>query len=588
MPTNTDDIPVEGALFSRWDGFSPSGFALAAFPSGVSSAGLPSFASPDDSLAPTSPIILLDEDTGERAPFFAEVDQNISDPAKAALIIRPLARLHPKSHYVVAIRNTVKAADGGDLPISDGFRALRDGTEFGHPKFAAARDRAEAMFGALATAGVDKSEVVLAWDYITASDEFLQSDLTTMRAAALPAIGTAGANLTFTTVDQSNTPQTYKRYTGTFKSPTFLTHGAEDDSIMARDASGVPMLMGMRDANFAAIIPDCVQTATLPRPTIIFGHGLFGSAKEYLDDDFVQNLAEDHCYIILAGDFIGLSSAQIALAPIAVNNMNLGNQITEKLGQAVIDFIALENIARGPMAADAAFKFNNQPVIDPTKIFYVGGSLGGIMGNTLMAYDPNLTRGVLAVPGGVWSMLFERSNAWSLLQGPAMGAYPDDVYQLNLALLGMGMEPYDPITTAQHVIADPLFGNPVKNILMWYSLGDCLVSNITTEMVARTMGIDVISPSVKEPWGLSAKPGPLVNGINVFDEHPTPLPPTTNIPPVKDNGTHSGINRRAAALRMVQAFLEADQKVVASCLDTTGAAVPCDCGTRDTHDGVCD
>ena len=76
-------------------------------------------------------------------------------------------------------------------------------------------------------------------------------------------------------------------------------------------------------------------------------------------------------------------------------------------------------------------------------MFYVGGSLGGIMGNTFMAYDPNITRGVLAVPGGVWSLLIERSFAWHAADGRRAGRYEDpEVYQLNIALFGMGFEPY--------------------------------------------------------------------------------------------------------------------------------------------------
>jgi hypothetical protein len=223
-------------------------------------------------------------------------------------------------------------------------------------------------------------------------------------------------------------------------------------------------------------------------------------------------------------------------------------------------------------------------VIDPANTFYVGGSLGGIMGNVIMAYDPNLTRGVLAVPGGAWSMLLERSTAWQLLKTEIQGAYDNpEVYQLNVALFGMAFEPYDPITTAAHVIKDPLFGNPVKNILMWYSIGDCLVSNVTTEMVARTMGIDMIGPSAKAPWGLAVKPGAQDNGIVVFNDHPTPLPPETNEPPEKDNGTHSGINRKAAALRMVQRFLlPPDRKAVDGCL-VGGSPAACDCAT-----GACD
>src|SRR5262249_23611536 len=150
-----------------------------------------------------------------------------------------------------------------------------------------------------------------------------------------------------------------------------------------------------------------------------------------------------------------------------------------KLAQSIIDFIALETITRGQLGNFPEFQYNGASVIDPGKTYYVGGSLGGIMGNTFMAYDPNIIKGVLAVPGGVWSLLFERSNAWHLLMGAAMGAYDDpEVYQLNLALLGLGVELYDPITTAAHVTKDPLPGVPPKNILIWYSLGDCLVTNI--------------------------------------------------------------------------------------------------------------
>ncbi len=119
--------------------------------------------------------MLLDIDTGERAPFFAETDANFSDPAQSALIIRPLARLHPKSHYAVAIRTAVKAADGSALESPPGFIAMRDGGDFNHPLFGAVKAGANAMFTALDTAGVPKSDIVLAWDFETASDEFLQA-----------------------------------------------------------------------------------------------------------------------------------------------------------------------------------------------------------------------------------------------------------------------------------------------------------------------------------------------------------------------------------------------------------------------------
>jgi pimeloyl-ACP methyl ester carboxylesterase len=412
-----------------------------------------------------------------------------------------------------------------------------------------------------------------------------------MRAAALPAIGDRGAGLgerPFTVEDQPGTAQSYRRFTGTYKSPDFLTAGETAGSILARDAAGVPRMHGLRDAKFAAIIPKCVASQPLPRPTIIFGHGLFGSSADTLSDGFVQQLAEDHCLVIVAGDFIGLTSRDLLAATNAVVDLNHGAEVTEKLAQSVIDFIALESLTRGALAVAPEFRIGGTaegaPVIDPASTFYVGGSLGGIMGNVIMAYDPNLTRGVLAVPGGAWSLLIERSNAWVVLKTLIQGAYDDpQVYSLDVALFGMAFEPYDPITTAAHVLRDPLFGNPVKDILMWYSIGDCLVSNITTELTARTMGIGMIGPSVKAPWGLAPTPGAFPSGIVVFDDHPTPLPPDTDEPPAKDNGTHSGINRKPAALRMVQRFLLPPDRQAADGCTLAGSPAPCDCAT-----GACD
>jgi len=579
MPRNIDGITIDPTWINRWDGFSPTGPMLAQFAGGVAYDNLPSFKNPDQSLAADSPIVLLDMDTGERAPFFAEVDQNTSNIFLRSLIIRPLARLHPGAHYAVAIRKTVKARDGGDLPISEAFADAVKGANFDHPRFD--RKRYADIFAALARANVDKNDLVLAWDFHTASDELLRRDLTAMRDAALPAMGTGGASLSFSATPQPAKTGLLRSFIGTFKSPNFLTNGEADDSVLRRGADALPELAGLRDANFAALVPACVTTMPLPRPAIVFGHGLFGSAAEYLDDQFVIDLAQKYCLVIVAGDFIGLTSRQLALAPLAVNDMNKGPAIAEKLAQAVIDFIALETITRGPFTKAPEFQYNGQSVIDPAKTFYVGGSLGGIMGGTFMAYDPNITKGVLAVPGGDWSLLFERSNAWHLLMGAAQGAYLDpSVYQINLALLGMGMEPYDPITTAAHVVHDPLPGVPAKDILIWYSLGDCLVTNIATELLVRTMGLDLLMPSVKNVWNTPAKLGPLQSGVDVYDEHPMPLPSDFNTPPITDNGTHSGVNRNPSALRQVEAFLLQNQ-VIQTCGGSSPA--PCDCAT-----GACD
>ncbi|HVV83552.1 MAG TPA: hypothetical protein VHE35_10790 [Kofleriaceae bacterium] len=578
MPVNIDKHPIAVEPYNRWDGFSPSGPILAQFPTGVSAHGLPAPDDPGASLAADSPIVLLDMDRMERAPFFAEIDQNIDNVEQRALIIRPVIRLHPKTRYAVALRKSLEAADGSPLASPPGYVALDAGDTLGHPR--ADVDRHREVVAALATAGVPSDDLVLAWDFVTASDEMLTSDMLTMRDAAVTAIGDAGANLSFTATERAaNGAYTSKSYVGTFTSPDFLTDAEQDDSIIRRDADDRPMMQGMRQANFAAVIPKCAETATLPIPAIVFGHGIFGNASDTLDDDFLQKVANQYCFVVVAGDFIGLTDRQLAAAATTANDLAKAGRVTEKLGQSIIDFIALENLVRGKLNASPQFQRDGAPIIDATKVFYLGGSLGGIMGNAFMAYDPTITRGALGVPGGAWSMLFERSVSWLPLKAAAQGSYTDPlVYPELVALLGMRFEPFDPITTAPRVVHDPLPNTPAKQILMYEAIGDCLVTNYSTEMVVRTMGLSMMMPSVKMPWNIPAAAGTPSSGFTVYDEHPTPLPPTTiNLPPSTDNGTHSGVNRRQAVLDAVHTFLLGGNVTQACKVGEQAAA--CDCAT---------
>jgi hypothetical protein len=578
MPVNIDHTAIDPAPYNRFDGFPPSAPVLVLMPNGISGVGLPPPEDPARSLAADAPIVLWNMDTHARAPFFAEIDQNVEQPAQRALIIRPLVRLAPASHYAVFLRDTLKDQDGAALPVPAAFAAVRDGTAFDHPRLG--RDRYPAIFAEAAAAGLTKAELVLAWDFHTASDQFLQSDLLTMRTQALAAIGPVGANLAFTATERAANPTLVeKALIGTFRSPDFLTHGEADDSILRRDAAGLPIQQGLRDANFAAIIPKCAATATLPLPVVIFGHGLFGSGADYLDDDFLQKVADQYCYIVFGGDFIGLTDRQFTVAALAANDINKGRWITEKLAQSVIDFIALEHVIRGPMRAAPEFKRGGVEIMDASRVYYLGGSLGGIMGNVFMAYDPTITRGALGVPGGAWTLLFERSIAWTALKGAATGAYDDPlVYELLINLLGMKFEPYDPITTSANVIHDPLPNTPPKQILMWEAIGDCLVNNYSTETVARTMGIEQIMPTVKPVWRMGGSTQTLTSALNVFDEHPTPLPPsTTNAQPSTDNGTHSGVNKRQAVLDQVREFV-LNGNIVQTCKQGD-TPMPCDCST---------
>jgi hypothetical protein len=556
---------------------------VASFATGVSPDGLPPHWDLGASLADDAPIVLLDMSTGERQPYFAEVDANEFNSERfRALLIRPASRLSPGTRYAVAIRDVVRGAGGEPLPVSPAFRALRDGGALWHPRIEAAADRFEEIFEALEAQGVERGELVLAWDFVTASSASVTSDLLAMREQALPAMGEAGEDITFAVeFAESESPHLLREVTGTFDAPGFLSDGEEDASVILRDATGRPVLGDAFRANLVAIIPQCAQEAELPLPVALFGHGLLASAREHLEYGALRRFADEACHVVLGTDWIGLTSRQIPLAPQAAGDANRLQWVVEKLAQGVINFIALQHLVRGPLAEDEAFLLDGEPLLDGTSITYVGMSLGGIMGGVLMNYDEVMERAALGVPGGPWGLLLERSAVWNVFQGPLINAYGNQLrYQVVLSLGNMMFESVDPVSTAPTLLTEPIGGAPPKQILMYHALGDSVVSNVGSEFLARSLGIPVIGPTVDLPWGFD-EVDEAPSALTIYDQAFEPLPPLSNVPPEDDNGTHLRVNFLRAPARQLQHFAETGVVRPSCFLDDE--AVPCDCPT-----GACD
>jgi hypothetical protein len=73
--------------------------------------------------------------------------------------------------------------------------------------------------------------------------------------------------------------------------------------------------------------------------------------------------------------------------------------------------------------------------------------------------------------------------------------------------------------------------------------------------------------------------GPAPSGFSIYDEN-VPVATEVNVPPNDDNGTHGGVNERAAVLDQVEHFFR-NAEVIHTC--GADAPAPCDCST-----GACD
>ncbi|MGB5548767.1 MAG: hypothetical protein WBM74_19450, partial [Polyangiales bacterium] len=147
----------------------------------------------DQSLSATSPTLLLDAETGELVPHFAQIDtQALQNPGMQVLqsstMLRPVVRLKDNARYIVAFRN-VTNSDGAVIEASEPFAALRDGTASEDESVEARRALYEDIFEKIEAKGWSRDEVQIAWDFNTASDENNTRWLLHMRDTAFELIG---------------------------------------------------------------------------------------------------------------------------------------------------------------------------------------------------------------------------------------------------------------------------------------------------------------------------------------------------------------------------------------------------------------
>ncbi len=583
---NVSNTPLDTTRANMADGFSPAASLIAYFAERIDPASLVPEDDVGASLQPGASTAIVDMSTHQLVAHFSIVDENVRyDTDRQGLLITPVTRLLPAHRYAVAITKAVRTLAGGAPTPPPLFQDMLQGFSPDDPQSHAQLSRMPAIVASLAAAGVPQSQLVVAWDFVTSSDESLTAHVLSMRDQALTAAGPDGGGYTITEVDDHLDATTLRRILGTFTVPQFIDNADETiaKTSLSFDAAGNPVLIGTYQAPFTVIIPAVAATKS-PLPIVVYGHGIFGSGEGELggaSGSYVQDFANQAGVIVVATDWIGLSSHENpidagnnqALSLVLANFSNLP-WITDRLQQALVNNMVLVRTMRERIASDPAMtvsgKVGGVPVSDPTRVRYYGVSLGAIMGLSFMGYDPDVTQAALGNGGGFWSALFQRSFAWSAASTLIHESYPDPLdVQLMLQLAQTQFDYSDPATVAPYVLHHPLRGVPPKQILAQMGLYDSMVSNVTSEMIARTEGLPLLSPSVTAPWGMTPTGGPLASGISTWDVNGEPRPADTNATPKIDNLVHEAIRRIPQVEQQIEQFWDAGVVV-----DTCGGK-PC-------------
>ncbi len=566
---NSNGAQASPDVWNKADGYSAAAPMVMHFPGGIEPGPLADQTEIGQSLTDASPTILVDMTTGQKVAHFAELDvPAAATPDRQALLIRPAARLVAGHRYAVGIRTSLKAQGGGELPVPPGFAALRDGVVTSHPLLEAMRPRFGEVLTALATAGAPTADLVVAWDFTVTSDEFVRRLPTAARDKTLAELDREPATVTITGDQQEGDgTQIRRRIDGTMTAPLFLTNEGQylAGTTLALGADGLPELQGRYSIPFTAIIPTCAYGAgRAPVGIMMYGHGLNGTGEQAASGA-IKATAAAACLITVGTDMRGMSEPDIGNIARALTDLNHADEVMENLVQGLANHVALARAMEAVLPnqvfvcrpADVATGCTvGRTLADPTKLYYYGLSQGHIFGTAVMAYAPNIRRGVLGVGGGAYSTMLDRSTNWPTYRAILEGAYPD---ALDIVMaINLFQQRWDATETsgiANVVLAGTATGTPPKQLLLHMAVGDDQVPNLATEWQARSMGIPVIMPaSTVVPWGMMTQEAPVAlgSGIVIMDGGAPAVPLTNEPAPV--TGMHSLTRNQAASRRQIATF----------------------------------
>ena len=200
-------------------------------------------------------------------------------------------------------------------------------------------------------------------------------------------------------------------------------------------------------------------------------------------------------------------------------------EATSCLAQTVADELTLVHLLTGDLGkldllpvTSGEVQGDGLPDLNTDGVFYVGQSMGTVIGLPFLSLAKDIDAAVLNVPGSGIVAIVTNGEITAPLVGRQF--IPRDTSPLNAHLLyvpGQSFVDYiDPINYGPQ-LQHNLFTDrdAEKQILLQQSQNDGLIPNWATDIMARSMGIPVIEPYVYLPYGFSSVPSP-VAGSGVY------------------------------------------------------------------------
>lgn len=557
MPQNVAGKPIDPSAWNLNDGFSPGAAAITLVPDldlhrswGTTERAIANGSlrrvEDRDHIADIgryqhadAPILILNTRTGERHPFWSELDTHPETTAeRSTLILRPAVNYTYGDRYIVILRN-LKGAQGNLLVAPETFRGFRDGqpppltdtspTAVRHRQIDALLDEAMQL-----DATILRGEVHLAWDFTVASRENITERVLHMRDTVFTELGDTnlydgggvdrgdGIAPTVLGLTVNDVEHLGRRViSGRLLVPNFLTHDVEIDNRLHSDGQAAAGLYRLLDLNndgipernpvedFFTVPFDCqVPTGAaingrepwkheLPLEPVLYAHGLLGRRLEAFSTSTEDLLLDG--FVVCATDWLGMSRADLPNVATILGDLTLFPTLVDRSQQGFIAKLLLARWMAHPDGLSSIAEVQGLSPIASGHVEFVGNSQGAIMGGALMTVALDFRRGMLGVPGMNFSTLLNRSVDFEGVYSVGLYAgYPDKIeQQIAFGLMQMLWDRSETNGYAAHTTTGST-RTTAKQILLQVGFADHQVANVSAEVEARTMGASLVTPLVPD------------------------------------------------------------------------------------------
>lgn len=473
-----------------------------------------------------TPLLLINVDPaspgrGERLPLVVKYY-----PSRAAdgelrddftLVAQPARPLRPRTAYLFAVTSRLKDAKGEAVGATGAMAAVLDGPDgSGY----AARVR-EALPLVQAATGLGAEEIALATRFTTAS----VVDETFAMAKALRASAPAALEGSLTVVQQGGGQDRRVRFRGRYKAPEFRR--PKPDGRWAIEG-GKPVPQGETSLEFLLSFSDGKHSG--PRPVVIYGHGLGGDKEGVWGTSQRLEDAAEHGVAVIGIDAPEHGSRGVPGADLATSVFEFF-ALDDKTGtfdlerardnfrQMAADQLQLVRLL-GELATLDVLPVgapDGIPDLDPSQILYIGHSFGSVLASTALAVAPEIQAGCLNVGGNGLMTIMRESATFQLL---VKGLRPEGLTDGDMARFFVGsqalIDPGDPLNYAPYVSREAgpgVDGWRPRHLLLQEVHRDSIVPNLSTELLARALGLAHGGVVVRPVGGMPLLPAPISGNL---------------------------------------------------------------------------